>query len=177
MVLGRDSMLLDVGRQQRLASVALRDALAQRDKGCSFPGCGRPPRYCHAHHIVSWLDWGPTVLHNMCLLCERHHVIVYRQGWHIRLGARGHPEFTPTCNHRPRASATPQSAATIGTGAVTSSLCIVHPIGQRDELVLRVLQQAVDRRHHRAGPRRRADPAVAAGLHLVFEQQPTDERR
>lgn len=95
MVLGSDSVPLDVGRQQRLASAALRDALAQRDKGCSFPGCGRPPRYCHAHHIVSWLDWGPTALHNMCLLCERHHVIVHRQGWHIRLDARGHPEFIP----------------------------------------------------------------------------------
>ncbi|MGH3824453.1 MAG: DUF222 domain-containing protein [Pseudonocardiaceae bacterium] len=37
MVLGSDSMPLDVGRQQRLATPALRDALAQRDKGCSFP--------------------------------------------------------------------------------------------------------------------------------------------
>ena len=33
--------------------------------------------------------------HNMCLLCEHHHVIVHRQGWHIRLDARGHPEFIP----------------------------------------------------------------------------------
>lgn len=95
MVLGSDSVPLDVGRQQSLASTALRDALAQRDKGCSFPGCDRPPRSCHAHHIVSWLDWGPTALHNMFLLCERHHVIVHRQGWHIRLDARGYPEFTP----------------------------------------------------------------------------------
>jgi hypothetical protein len=102
MVLGSDSIPLDVGRQQRLASTALRDALAQRDKGCSFPGCGRPPRYCHAHHIVSWLDCGPTALHNMCLLCERHHVIVHRQGWHIRLDARGYPEFTPPKTIDPR---------------------------------------------------------------------------
>ncbi|MGH3833760.1 MAG: DUF222 domain-containing protein [Pseudonocardiaceae bacterium] len=52
MVLGGDSMPLDVGRQQRLATAALRDALARRDQGCCFPGCDRPPRYCHAHHIV-----------------------------------------------------------------------------------------------------------------------------
>jgi hypothetical protein len=32
-----DSMPLDVGRQQRLATAALRDALTQRDKGCAFP--------------------------------------------------------------------------------------------------------------------------------------------
>jgi hypothetical protein len=56
MVLGNDSMPLDVGRQQRLATAAIRDALAQRDQGCAFPGCDRPPRYCHAHHIKSWLD-------------------------------------------------------------------------------------------------------------------------
>ncbi len=95
MVLGSDSMPLDVGRQQRLATVALRDALAQRDRGCSFPSCDRPPRYCHAHHIRSWLDGGETKLDNLCLLCEHHHVIVHRQAWLIRLDARGYPEFIP----------------------------------------------------------------------------------
>lgn len=95
MVLGTDSMPLDVGRQHRLATAALRDALAQHDKGCAFPGCDRRPRYCHGHHIHSWLDGGETKLSNMCLLCEAHHVIVHRQGWHIRLDARGHPEFIP----------------------------------------------------------------------------------
>lgn len=95
MVLGSDSMPLDVGRQQRLATAALRDALAQRDQGCAFPACDRQPRYCHAHHITSWLDGGETKLSNMCLLCEHHHVIVHRQGWHIRIDAREHPEFIP----------------------------------------------------------------------------------
>lgn len=95
LVLGGDSLPLDVGRQQRLATAALRDALGQRDKGCSFPGCGRPPRYCHAHHIVAWLDGGETKLCNMCLLCEYHHIIVHRQRWHIRLDGHGRPEFTP----------------------------------------------------------------------------------
>ncbi|MGH3943493.1 MAG: DUF222 domain-containing protein [Pseudonocardiaceae bacterium] len=95
MVLGSDSMPLDVGRQHRLATAALRDALGERDQGCAFPGCGRLPRYCHAHHIRSWLDGGETKLSNMCLLCEYHHTIVHRQGWHIRLDARGQPEFIP----------------------------------------------------------------------------------
>ncbi len=80
MVLGSDSMPLDVGRQHRLATAALRDALAQRDKGCAFPGCDRPPRYCQAHHLCHWIDWGETKLDNMCLLCEYHHTIVHRQG-------------------------------------------------------------------------------------------------
>jgi len=54
MVLGSDSMPLDVGRQHR---PAIRDALAQRDQGCAFPGCDRSPRYCQAHHLCHWLDW------------------------------------------------------------------------------------------------------------------------
>ena len=95
MVLGSDSMPLDVGRHQRLATAALRDALGHRDQGCAFPTCQRPPRYCHAHHIVSSLDGGDTSLGNMCLLCEYHHTIVHRQGWHIRLDAGGRPEFIP----------------------------------------------------------------------------------
>jgi len=96
-------MPLDVGRQQRLATAALRDALAQRDQGCAFPSCDRSPRYCHAHRIKSWLDGGKTKLSNMCLLCEAHHVIVHRQGWHIRLDARGYPEFIPqsSSHHKP----------------------------------------------------------------------------
>ncbi|MGH3963676.1 MAG: DUF222 domain-containing protein [Pseudonocardiaceae bacterium] len=95
MVLGSDSMPLDVGRQHRLATAAIRDALAQRDQGCAFPGCHRPPRHCEAHHILEWLDAGETKVHNMCLLCAYHHTIVHRQKWHIRLDARGQPEFIP----------------------------------------------------------------------------------
>ncbi len=95
MVLGSDSMPLDVGRQHRLATAAIRDALAQRDQECAFPGCDRPPRYCEAHHLTHWIDGGETKVENMCLLCERHHVIVHRQGWHIRLDGRGFPEFVP----------------------------------------------------------------------------------
>ena len=95
MVLGSDSMPLDVGRHQRLASAALRDALGQRDQGCAFPACQRPPRYCEAHHIRHWLDGGETKISNMCLLCEYHHTVVHRQSWHIRLDGRGRPEFIP----------------------------------------------------------------------------------
>ncbi|MGH3913214.1 MAG: DUF222 domain-containing protein [Pseudonocardiaceae bacterium] len=95
MVLDGDSLPLDVGREQRLATPAQRAALAQRDQGCAFPSCNRAPRYCHAHHIVSWLDGGETKLGNLCLLCEYHHIIVHRQGWHIRIDGRGRPEFVP----------------------------------------------------------------------------------
>ena len=81
MVLGSDSQPLDVGREHRLATPAQVRALRQRDKGCCFPGCGRPPSWCQAHHLRHWPDGGPTDLNNLALLCQRHHTIVHRDGW------------------------------------------------------------------------------------------------
>ncbi|MDG4780421.1 DUF222 domain-containing protein [Micromonospora sp. WMMD961] len=48
-VLGGAGQPLDVGRQRRLITGPLRRALALRDRGCAFPGCDRPPRWCAAH--------------------------------------------------------------------------------------------------------------------------------
>ncbi|WP_345536679.1 HNH endonuclease signature motif containing protein [Phytohabitans rumicis] len=59
-VLGGDGQILDLGRTRRLISGPLRRALELRDKGCAFPGCDRPPRWCYGHHIRSWADGGPT---------------------------------------------------------------------------------------------------------------------
>ncbi len=42
-VLDGDSLPLDLGRDQRLFSKAQRNALAVRDRGCSFGGCDEPP--------------------------------------------------------------------------------------------------------------------------------------
>ncbi len=78
MLLGTDSAPLDVGMADRFATGHQRAALAQRDGGCTFRGCGRPPSWCHAHHIRHWADGGPTDLGNLVLLCARHHTIVHR---------------------------------------------------------------------------------------------------
>ena len=74
MVLGSQSQPLDVGRTKRLVTPALLAALWARDKGCTFPGCGRPPQWCAAHHVKHWIDGGPTALTNLALVCEYHHV-------------------------------------------------------------------------------------------------------
>lgn len=50
------------------------------DKGCSFPGCDRPPSWCQAHHIRHWIDGGVTDIDNLTLLCERHHHVVHTRG-------------------------------------------------------------------------------------------------
>ncbi|WP_370453079.1 HNH endonuclease signature motif containing protein [Micromonospora sp. A202] len=84
-----------MGRQRRLVSGPLRRALVLRDRGCAFPGCDRPPRWCDAHHIHHWADGGSTSLTNPVLLCAHHHRHVHRGEWTVRLGGDGRPEFVP----------------------------------------------------------------------------------
>ncbi|MEU8169580.1 DUF222 domain-containing protein [Micromonospora sp. NPDC049004] len=94
-VLGSTSQTLDVGRQRRLITGPLRRALVLRDRGCAFPGCDRPPRWCDAHHIHHWADGGDTSLTNAVLLCGHHHRHVHHGDWAVRLAADGHPDFIP----------------------------------------------------------------------------------
>ncbi|MEU8255591.1 DUF222 domain-containing protein [Micromonospora inaquosa] len=94
-VLDSAGQVLDVGRQRRLITGPLRRALVLRDRGCAFPGCDRPPRWCHAHHIHHWTDGGTTNLDNAVLLRGHHHRHVHQTDWVVRLGDDGHPEFIP----------------------------------------------------------------------------------
>jgi Domain of unknown function (DUF222)/HNH endonuclease len=94
-VLGGDGQVLDVGRARRLIDGPLRRALVLRDRGCAWPGCDRPPRWCHGHHVVPWQDGGPTSLANSVMLCGFHHREIHKGYWQVRIAADGHPEFTP----------------------------------------------------------------------------------
>ncbi|SFN83073.1 protein of unknown function [Geodermatophilus obscurus] len=76
-VFGPDGVPLDVGREQRLVSGALRRAVELRDGGCVFTGCDAPNSWCDVHHLVHWIDGGDTSLDNSALLCERHHTQVH----------------------------------------------------------------------------------------------------
>jgi hypothetical protein len=80
-VVGPDSIPLDVGRATRHPSKALRRALSVRDQGCRFPGCDRRPSWCHSHHVVPWDPDGETKLDNLVLLCSFHHHVVHEPGW------------------------------------------------------------------------------------------------
>ena len=57
--------------------------------------CDRPPEWCDAHHILSWLDGGCTDRDNGVLLCEHHHHTVHADGWRVALARDGTPEFIP----------------------------------------------------------------------------------
>ncbi|MEJ7650832.1 MAG: DUF222 domain-containing protein, partial [Nakamurella sp.] len=77
-VLGSDGAILDCGKEQRLFTLAQKRVLWQRDRHCTFPGCDIPAQWCDAHHLVHWIDGGPTDLDNAALLCPSHHTIVHR---------------------------------------------------------------------------------------------------
>jgi hypothetical protein len=88
-VLGAQGQLLDLGRTTRLVTAKQFLALSLRDRGCTFPGCSRPPLWCHGHHVISWLDGGPTDPPNLALLCPRHHTIVHQKGYAATVTALG----------------------------------------------------------------------------------------
>ncbi|MCP3800817.1 HNH endonuclease [Allokutzneria sp. A3M-2-11 16] len=93
-VLSGEGEPLAYGRERRLASLAQKRALAVRDKGCAFPGCDRPPSWTEAHHVVHWIDGGPTDLNNLVLLCVHHHHVIHDQDWEIVFD-HGIPAFIP----------------------------------------------------------------------------------
>jgi hypothetical protein len=95
-ILGGATQALDLGRQSRTVTGPLRRALVLRDNGCAFPGCDRPPRWCQGHHIVHWINRGPTDLINLVLLCGLHHRLIHHSEWQVRINPKdGLPEFIP----------------------------------------------------------------------------------
>ena len=82
-VLGGESVPLDVGRTRRLFTGPQRVALAIRDGGCRWPDCERPPAWSEAHHITPFSRGGVTNLADGILLCRRHHLLMHNNGWRI----------------------------------------------------------------------------------------------
>ena len=80
-VTGPSGVPIDVGRERRTVSPTQRKALVVRDGGCRYPGCGRPPGWCDAHHVQFWRHGGATDQANLVLLCDHHHHVVHRPGW------------------------------------------------------------------------------------------------
>ena len=93
-VLGAGGEVLSLGRSCRIANKRQTAALIARDGGCSFPGCDRPPSWCERHHIISWLEGGPTDVDNLTLLCSYHHHYFEQTGWTCRMD-HGLPTWIP----------------------------------------------------------------------------------
>ena len=71
--LDRNGVPLNLGRTRRIATRGQSAALIARDAGCSFPGCDRAPEWSERHHVIPWIEGGPTDLNNLTLLCVYHH--------------------------------------------------------------------------------------------------------
>jgi hypothetical protein len=89
-----------VGRKFRVIAGALKRALFNRDKTCRFPGC-KARAFLEGHHMVHWLNGGPTTLSNMVALCGFHHRFVHEYGFTIELEPTTNTVTAyDTANHR-----------------------------------------------------------------------------
>jgi hypothetical protein len=112
---------LELGRAARLFTPAQKLALVERDGGCAWPACQRPPSHAQAHHIAWWRrHHGRTEVRNGIMLCSFHHHRVHDDGWVIRI-RDGRSWFVPPVhldpaqrprpgNVAPRLHLTPRSA-------------------------------------------------------------------
>jgi hypothetical protein len=82
-VLMKDSVVIDVGRAERVISGPRRRALIARDQHCQWTDCDRPGSWCDGHHFVHWIQGGGGEIENQILLCGRHHWKVHEGGWQL----------------------------------------------------------------------------------------------
>ena len=125
-IIDRNGVPLALGRTRRIATRGQTMALIAREGGCSFPGCDHPPQWCDRHHIIDWIDGGPTDLDNLTLLCRHHHTHFLQKGWTCRMNADGLPEWIPPRwidpEQRPQLNApNPTSARPTATQPATTS--------------------------------------------------------
>ena len=84
-VLGGDSVPLDLGLAHRLFSGHQRKAMAVRDRRCRAEGCTVPAAWCEAHHATRpWAQGGRTDLVDGVLLCSWHHHRIHDTSYDAR---------------------------------------------------------------------------------------------
>lgn len=71
------SLLLDLGREQRVFSPHQHLALQLTQPTCRAAGCDVPAAWCEAHHWEHWARGGRTDLAAGVLLCGHHHHLVH----------------------------------------------------------------------------------------------------
>ena len=84
----------NLGRR-RLPNTEQSDYVQARDKTCRAPGCQRRAMSCETDHLRDWIRGGPTLVHNLCCLCKRHHRAKHVGGFTLRLGVHGVDWETP----------------------------------------------------------------------------------
>ena len=117
---------LELGRAARLFTPAQKLALVERDGGCAWPACQRPPSHAQAHHIAWWgRHHGRTEVRNGIMLCSFHHHRVHDDGWGIRI-RDGRSWFVPPAHLDPEQRPRPGNVA---PRLHLSPRSVVHPPG------------------------------------------------
>ena len=86
LVLGGDSVPLDLGRVKRTASPGQRLALKALWSTCSIADCRAPFAWCEIHHIEPFNEdgrFGPTDLANLTPACDHCHDLAHTPGWDV----------------------------------------------------------------------------------------------
>ena len=92
-VLGGRSEPLDLGREMRLANLAIRRALSMRYDTCAAEGCDRPFAWCEIHHPDPWAAGGETSLENSIPLCGWHHRRAHDSEYRVKYLDTGEVRF------------------------------------------------------------------------------------
>jgi hypothetical protein len=82
---GSNGVVLNAGRDIRLANRHQRRALRAMYRTCAFAGCDQPFSKCEMHHIVPFEMGGLTDLANLLPVCAYHHHVVHERGWRLEL--------------------------------------------------------------------------------------------
>jgi len=72
-VLGGESQVLDLGREDRIYDGKQRTALGIVHPVCRAEHCAVPASWCEAHHKKPWSQGGETDLKDGVLLCPWHY--------------------------------------------------------------------------------------------------------
>lgn len=84
-VIDTNGVVLDAGRDKRLANRHQRRALRAMYAACAFHGCDVPFNRCEIHHLDPWELGGSTDLDRLLPLCSRHHHVIHEPGWTLDL--------------------------------------------------------------------------------------------
>lgn len=99
--LGGPSAILDAGRKHPGWTPRQRDALHIQYGGhCGYPRC--QGLIDVIHHVIHWIEGGPTAVWNGLPLCRYHHWLVHEGGWRLRKYPDGNVTvFPPPPGWRP----------------------------------------------------------------------------
>ncbi len=77
-----DGQPVNIGRKHHAVPNHTRRIIFDRDRTCRHPACNAT-RHLHIHHVIHWINGGPTDTHNLVALCPYHHRGLHRHHFTI----------------------------------------------------------------------------------------------